>query len=139
MIWLLNILILSVTWWKLFQKLVVCSKFDVYLFIDNLLYFILFHSEYYHISFSMHLQELWLSPYMLTNMTLLYNNKYVSWTVIPYYNITMPHWVFTTWRELCGRSTADNHMYPENIMQEFENKNVNIYILINIVTEWTQH
>ena len=41
-IWLSNLLTLSVTWWRLFQKHVVWTKFDIYVFIfnDHYLFFI---------------------------------------------------------------------------------------------------
>jgi hypothetical protein len=35
-IWLSNLSILSVTWWRLFQKYVVCTKFNIYVFITSL-------------------------------------------------------------------------------------------------------
>ena len=42
-IWLSNLSILSVTWWKLFQKRVVRTKFDIFVFIvDHSLSFVFF-------------------------------------------------------------------------------------------------
>ena len=133
-IWLLNISVLSVRDESYFTNtscaLNLISTFLLitfcisFCFIPNIITF-LFQNLIKGSLRCIHRNRGFLHTWPRTYVTLPYNNKYGPWSVffcIITSQCPSESSPLFTWRYICGRSTADCHMYPEHIMQEFENK-----------------